>query len=157
MSSTWKWSRCAGHPQKPPFGPLTWLCSWIFQSFRGRHWMPPPIRTAWICIPSDKGLRGCLKFFPVPGCLFTFAMHSTAENSIWVCMVTSETFVSEISLGLYPCPGPSPSMSVTCQALLFLYMIISFYYRVNVRTGKWGVSFYLFIWSGTYMFQEEIS
>ena len=56
MSSTWKWSRCAGHPQKPPFWPLIWLCSLIFQSFRRRHWMPPPIRTAWICIPSDKGL-----------------------------------------------------------------------------------------------------
>ena len=22
-----------------------------------RHWMPPPIRTAWICIPLNKGLR----------------------------------------------------------------------------------------------------
>ena len=34
MSSTWKWSRCAGHPQKPPFWPLTWLCSFVFQGFK---------------------------------------------------------------------------------------------------------------------------
>ena len=46
----------AGHPQKPLFWPLTWLCSFIFQCFRGRHLMPTPIRTSWICIPSDKGL-----------------------------------------------------------------------------------------------------